>query len=144
MVFNCKISIAQCVQGNSENSQKVRVELLKMTKDDKNKEYLDQIYYAIAKMDLAEEDTSSAIENFKLSTEKSQFNDEQKAKSLETITVKVSDVRSAQLDQAATVPQVRHAPKRKLIVFLGTFLGGFVAFVYLIFSFIFSRQKNIS
>lgn len=81
MVFNCKINIAQCVQGNSENSQKVRAELLKMTKDDKNKEYLDQIYYAIAKMDLAEEDTSSAIENFKLSTEKSQFNDEQKAKS---------------------------------------------------------------
>ena len=69
---------------------------------------------------------------------------EQKAKSLETITVEVSDVRSAQLDQAATVPQVRHAPKRKLIVFLGTFLGGFIAFVYLISSFIFSRQKNIS
>tara|TARA_E500000331_G_scaffold358036_1_gene422354 strand:- start:4024 stop:6645 length:2622 start_codon:yes stop_codon:yes gene_type:complete len=81
MVFNCKISIAQCLQGNFENSQKVRSELLKMTKDDKNKEYLDQIYYTIAKIDLTEEDTSSAIENLKLSTEKSQFNDEQKAKS---------------------------------------------------------------
>ena len=67
---------------------------------------------------------------------------EQKVKSLETITVKVSEVRSAQLDQEATVPQTRHAPKRKLIVLLGTFMGGFIAFIYLIFSFIFTRQKN--
>ena len=67
---------------------------------------------------------------------------EQKVKSLETITVNVADVRSAQLDQEATVPQTRYAPKRKLIVFLGTFMGGFIAFIYLIFSFIFTRQKN--
>ena len=98
MVFNCKISIAQCVQGNSENSQKVRSQLLKMTKDDKNKEYLDQIYYTIAKLDLVEKDTSSAIENFILSTQKSQFNDEQKAKaflSLGKIFYKKSDYLSS-------------------------------------------------
>ncbi len=81
MVFNCKISKAQCVQGKNKHSEKVRLGLLKMTKDDKNKEYLDQIYYAIAKMDLSIEDTSSAIENFKLSTEKSEFNDVQKSRS---------------------------------------------------------------
>ena len=68
---------------------------------------------------------------------------EQKVKSLETITVNVSDVRSAQLDQEATIPQTRYAPKRKLIVFIGTFMGGFIAFIYLIFSFIFTRQKNV-
>ena len=81
MVFNCKINKAQCVQGHSKQSEKVRAELLKMTKDDKNKEYLDQIYYAIAKMDLAEEDSVLAIQNFKLSAEKSKFNDAQKARS---------------------------------------------------------------
>jgi len=81
MVFNCKINKAQCVQGNSKHSEKMREELLKMTKDDKNKEYLDQIYYAIAKMDLIQEDTLSAIKNFILSTEKSEFNDVQKARS---------------------------------------------------------------
>ena len=68
---------------------------------------------------------------------------EQKVKSLETITVNVSDVRSAQLDQEATIPQTRYAPKRKLIVFIGTFMGGFIAFIYLIFSFIFTRQKKV-
>ncbi len=67
---------------------------------------------------------------------------EQKVKSLETITVNVNDVKSSQLDQAASTPQIRHAPKRKLIVFLGTFMGGFAAFIYLILSFIFVRQKN--
>ncbi len=81
MVFNCKINKAQCVQGNNKHSEKVRKELLKMTRDDKNKEYLDQIYFAIAKMDLSIEDTTSAIESFKLSAEKSEFNDAQKARS---------------------------------------------------------------
>ena len=65
---------------------------------------------------------------------------EQKVKSLETISVNISDVRSAQLDQAATTPKERHAPNRKLITLLGTILGGFFAFTYLIFSFIFSRK----
>jgi len=81
MVFNSKINKAQCVQGHSKQSEKVRSELMKMIKDDKNKEYLDQIYYAIAKMDLAQEDSVLAIENFKLSAEKSEFNDVQKARS---------------------------------------------------------------
>tara|TARA_B100000902_G_scaffold55402_1_gene62105 strand:- start:27102 stop:29720 length:2619 start_codon:yes stop_codon:yes gene_type:complete len=81
MVFNCKINKAQCVPANSEQSIKVRGELLKMTKDDKNKEYLDQIYYAIAKMDLLKEDSVLAIENFKISAQKSLFNDSQKTRS---------------------------------------------------------------
>ena len=61
MVLNSKINKAQCVQGHSKQSEKVRAELMKMIKDDKNKEYLDQIYYAIAKMDLAQEDSVLAI-----------------------------------------------------------------------------------
>ena len=81
MIFNSKINMAQCIQGSSKHSEKVRFELLKMIKDNKNKEYLDQIYYAIAKMDLSQEDTISAIENFRLSVEKSEFNDDQKARS---------------------------------------------------------------
>jgi len=81
MVFNCKINKAQCVSAKSEQSIKVREELLKMTKDDKNKEYLDQIYYALAKIDLLQEDSVLAIKNFKLSAQKSLFNDAQKTRS---------------------------------------------------------------
>jgi tetratricopeptide (TPR) repeat protein len=81
MVFNCKINKAQCIRGKNKYSKKVRSDLLRMIKDDKNKEYLDQIYYAVAKMDLSIEDTSSAIENFKQSVEKSEFNEAQKARS---------------------------------------------------------------
>ena len=81
MIFNCKINKAQCVAANSEQSVKVRGELLKMTKDDKNKEYLDQIYYALAKMDLLKEDSVLAIENFKISAQSSLFNDTQKTRS---------------------------------------------------------------
>ena len=50
-----------------------------MTKDDKNKEYLDQIYYTIAEMDVLSEDTSLAIENYLNSTLYSVSNDPQKA-----------------------------------------------------------------
>ena len=39
-----------------------------MTKDDKNAEYLDQIYFTIAEMDLNNNDTASAKENYNLST----------------------------------------------------------------------------
>ena len=35
-----------------------------MTKDDKNKEYLDQIYFTLAEMDMNNKDTISAIENY--------------------------------------------------------------------------------
>ena len=65
---------------------------------------------------------------------------ELKVKSLESITVNVADVRSAQVDQKAIPPEIRYSPKRKLIVILGTILGGFVAFVYILFSFIVSRK----
>ena len=50
-----------------------------MTKDDKNKEYLDQIYYTIAEMDVLSEDTSLAVENYLNSTLYSISNDPQKA-----------------------------------------------------------------
>ena len=65
---------------------------------------------------------------------------ELKVKSLESITVNVADVRSAQVDQKALPPEMRHSPKRKLIVILGAILGGFIAFVYILFSFIFTRD----
>ena len=79
MVFNTKMNLALCSDKSSKDSEKMRKQLIKMTKDDKNKEYLDQIYYTIAELDVLSEDTSLAIENYLNSTLYSVSNDPHKA-----------------------------------------------------------------
>ncbi len=48
MAFNSRINRARCYDAGGKGGETVRKELLKMEKDPKNKEYLDQIYYALA------------------------------------------------------------------------------------------------
>ena len=57
----------------------MRENLIKMTKDEKNKDYLDQIYFTLAEMDITGGDSVSAIENYTLSTRYSLDNDIQKS-----------------------------------------------------------------
>tara|TARA_Y100000741_G_scaffold345136_1_gene310321 strand:+ start:1843 stop:2889 length:1047 start_codon:yes stop_codon:yes gene_type:complete len=66
---------------------------------------------------------------------------EQKAKSLDSIKVDITDIQTMQIDQKAITPKNRYAPKRKLIVFLGVLLGSFIAFLYLMFTFFITRKK---
>ena len=81
MVFNAKMNLARSLESGSRDLDKMRQKLLKMTKDDKNKEYLDQIYYTLAEIDINNNDTLSAIDNYLLSTVNSVQNDAQKAMS---------------------------------------------------------------
>ena len=68
MDFNARISRAQLNQGNITS---IRKELKSMLSNRSNKEYLDQLYYALGNTYLHHNDTAKAIENFKLSAEKS-------------------------------------------------------------------------
>ena len=68
MDFNARISRAQLDQGNVVN---IRKELKAMLNNRSNKDYLDQLYYALGNTYLHHADTAKAIENFKLSAEKS-------------------------------------------------------------------------
>jgi len=79
MAFNAKMNLARSLEAGNPNSKKMKEKLLKMTRDDKNKEYLDQIYYTIAEMEINNRDTASAIENYNLSTVNSIENNPQKA-----------------------------------------------------------------
>lgn len=79
MIFNAKMNLARSLQTGNRDTEKMKKELLRMTKDDKNKEYLDQIYYTIAEMDLNAKDTLSATKNYLLSTVNSVENNTQKA-----------------------------------------------------------------
>ena len=78
MVFNAKMNLARALRNKKDLSQ-MRDNLIKMIKDEKNKDYLDQIYFTIAEMDIIDKDSVSAIENYILSTKYSIDNDIQKS-----------------------------------------------------------------
>jgi tetratricopeptide (TPR) repeat protein len=71
MAFNAKINRARLYEGDSEKGKEIRKQLQKMLRDDKNLEFLDQVYYAIAELDMKEGLVEDAIENYKLSAQSS-------------------------------------------------------------------------
>ncbi len=79
MIFNAQINRATCFDLGSGNADQIRKQLNKMLKDDKNIEYKDQIYYAIANLYQKEKETGKALEYYKLSAQSSVSNSNQKA-----------------------------------------------------------------
>ncbi len=79
MAFNAKMNLAKCYDSKNANSKGIKKELLKMVKDIRNKEYLDQIYYALAEIELRENNLAEAIKYLKLSAASGTNNPNQKA-----------------------------------------------------------------
>jgi tetratricopeptide (TPR) repeat protein len=79
MEFNAKINLAVCYVANSGNRNYIVKKLKKMLKDDKNKDYRDQIYFALAAVSLKDADTSAAIDYLAKSVATSKLNTYQKA-----------------------------------------------------------------
>ncbi len=79
MTFNAKMNLAKSSIQTGINVRKSKEALKKMLKDDKNKEYLDQIYFTISEIDIAEMDTTACINSLLNSTKYSLENDVQKA-----------------------------------------------------------------
>ncbi len=67
--FNARIKQSEVFSG-TDITPEVKA-LRRMARYDRNKEYLDQIYYAIGNLYLSRADTSRAIENYELAAEKS-------------------------------------------------------------------------
>jgi len=68
MEFSARVNRAQLNQGKISD---IRKELLGLMKNRKNKDYLDLLYFALGNTYLQHADTLKAIENYKLSAEKS-------------------------------------------------------------------------
>ena len=75
--FNAKINMASAFSGN--DASEIKKVLNKMLKDEKNKEYQDQIYYALGDLELKEGNQTEAIDMFTLSANKSVGNMKQKS-----------------------------------------------------------------
>ncbi|MCX7954135.1 MAG: hypothetical protein N3A01_02970 [Bacteroidales bacterium] len=74
LTFNAQINRANCFDASSANASVLKKQLLKMAKDEKNKEYLDQIYYSLGNISYKENDIQQAIVYYRLSISKSQNN----------------------------------------------------------------------
>lgn len=79
--FNARINIAGVFDVNSGNPQEIKRELGKMLKDSKNKDFLDQIYFAMGNLSMKEENENEALESFKKSASSSSNNMNQKWRS---------------------------------------------------------------
>ncbi len=75
--FNARIKQSEVYSG--ENIEPEVKALKRMVRYDRNKEYLDQVYYAIGNLYLSRKDTLNAIENYELANEKSTRNGIDKA-----------------------------------------------------------------
>ena len=75
--FNARIKQSEVFTGNNINSEVKSLQ--RMTRLDRNAEYLDQIYYAIGNLYLSRRDTTNAIKNYVLANEKSTRNGIDKA-----------------------------------------------------------------
>lgn len=71
MSFYAKINRALAYDVTSGNTQEIKDILFKMLKDDKNIEYKDQIYYALAELELKQNNEEQGIDYLKLATKKS-------------------------------------------------------------------------
>lgn len=79
MEFNAKINLATSYEKG--NSQQIKKMLGKLLKDEKNNDFQDQIYFALANIAYKEGDVDKALDLYKKSVEKSVSNKYQKAMS---------------------------------------------------------------
>ncbi len=68
IAFRAKLFMAECYDSRSGKNDFIVKELQKMLKDIKNKDYLDEIYYALSQIELNKKDTVKAVEFLNLST----------------------------------------------------------------------------
>lgn len=79
MAFSAKINMAKAYDYGNKNSEYLKKTLTKMLKDDKNIDYKDQIYYALAEIEMKDDNKIKAEEYYKLSIKRSTSNVNQKA-----------------------------------------------------------------
>lgn len=73
LAFNARILQTEVLAGEEDN-RKIAAKLRRMARDENNKEYLDQVYYALGNIHMADRDTASAVAAYEKGREKSTRN----------------------------------------------------------------------
>lgn len=79
MMFYSKIKIARLIDVKRTNTEKTKKDLLKMTRESKNSDYYDVIYYTLGEIEEKEKNIPQALFYYKKSVQKSSGNANQKA-----------------------------------------------------------------
>jgi len=79
--FYARIHLPGVLDVNTMNSDEIRRELEKMLKDSKNRDFQDQIYFALGNLAMREGNDEKAIEYFRLSASAPSINQNQKGRS---------------------------------------------------------------
>ncbi len=119
MEFYSKIMQAMAFDRRGGNSNQIKETLFKMLKDEKNLEYQDQIYYALAELELEEQNREGGIDYLKTSVEVNQGNQKQKMKSflrLADLHLEDKDYQSAQAYYDSTYRNIQEEHERYLDV----------------------------
>jgi tetratricopeptide (TPR) repeat protein len=111
MEFNAKINMAQCYDAKSGDREFIVKKLTKMLKDDKNKDFQDQIYYALAHIAMKDSDTVTAIDYYKKSVSTSKTNNYQKAISSLELADIFFETQDYQISQAYYDSTMQFLPK---------------------------------
>lgn len=85
MAFQARINLARSYDTRSGDRKMVTKLLTKMLRDAKNKDYLDQIYYALAEVALRDRDTTSGMDYLRMSVAGSVNNNYQRTTSALTL-----------------------------------------------------------
>lgn len=85
LFFNAQLSRARLFSGRGSDGKDIKKSLTKMIKDEKNKEYLDQLYYELAGIELKEGNKQEALDLYSKSAAASTGNNAQKAKTYVTV-----------------------------------------------------------
>lgn len=111
MDFEARINMAQCYDEGSGESKHINKVLLKMEKDAKNKEFLDQIYYALAEVALKDQNDTLAVFYLRKSVSASKIDNYQKSTSALTVADIYFERGDYQLSQAYYDTAVSVLPK---------------------------------
>lgn len=130
MQFQSRMNIARLYDGKTVTAKQARNQLKKLLKDEKNKEYYDEIYFELAMLSFKDRQIDEGIAYLKLSTASSQKNMKQKTKSYLTLAehfFKKQDYSTAQLyyDSTARVIDKEH-PKYREVQGKKDYLGDLV------------------
>ena len=109
MVFNARMKSASLYDVTAGSSREIKRQLLRMLKDEKNTEYLDQVYYSLAQIEEKEKNVygkNGAVDYLKLSVRNSTVNIKQKGISylrLADLSFDAADYKAAQAYYDSTV-----------------------------------------
>ena len=130
MQFQARMNLARLYDGKNVTAKQAKKQLNKLLKDEKNKDFFDEIYYELAMLAFKDRNTEQGITYLKASTASSTKNTRQKAKSylaLAELYFKTTEYVTSQAyyDSTYTVLEKEH-PKYKEVQGKKDYLGDLV------------------